>query len=590
MKKKTRLIWQLYPSYLVLIFVSLLTASLYTSSFIERFFLDRTEKDLLVRGQLFKHQVLQYLSPLDSESINQLCRKVGKSAKTRFTIVMLDGKVVGDSKENPAGMDNHKNRPEILSAIDGQFGSAIRNSETLRMQMMYVTLPLVIQKKIAAILRISIPLTVINETIEIIKSRIMIAGLFIALLASAISLFMSRRISRPIEEMKKGAMRFAEGDLGHRLHEPSISELASLAAVMNRTAFQLDERIQAVRNQRNEYESVLSSMTEGIIGIDREQRIITINRAAVEMLDANNQTLSGGTIQEVARNSDINRLVAETMESGENREEDVVFFGTEERLLNVQSKILKNPEGDEIGALLVLNNVTKMRQLENIRRDFAANVSHEIKTPLTAIKGFVETLRFGGDKKPEETERFLSIIEKHVDRLTAIINDLLQLSRIERTGEAEQAEPETCDLEDILKTAIQICEKTAEERNIIVSLSCEAGLRVRADRTLLEQSVVNLLDNAIKYSGEKSEVFINARSTGNEIRIEVRDQGIGIEEKHHSRLFERFYRVDKSRSRKLGGTGLGLAIVKHIVLACGGNVSVESKPGQGSTFTIILPV
>ncbi|MFO7559851.1 MAG: ATP-binding protein [Desulfobacterales bacterium] len=589
MKKKVRLLWQLYPSYLILIFVSLLAASLYTSSFIERFFLDRTKKDLLVRGQLFKHQVLQYLSPLDSEKINQLCRKVGRSAKTRFTIVMLDGKVVGDSKEDPAEMDNHKNRPEILSAIDGQFGSAIRNSETLRMQMMYVTLPLVIQKKISAILRISISLTAINETIDSIKARIMIVGLFIALLASAVSLFMSRRISRPIEEMKKGAMRFAEGDLGHRLHEPSISELASLAAVMNRTAFQLDERIQTVRNQRNEYESVLSSMTEGIIGIDREQRIITINRAAVEMLDAKNQTLSGGTIQEVARNSEINRLVAETMENGENREEDVVFFGNEERLLNVQSTVLRNPEGDEIGALLVLNNVTKMRQLENIRRDFAANVSHEIKTPLTAIKGFVETLRFGGDKKPEETERFLLIIEKHVDRLTAIINDLLQLSRIERTGEAEQAEPETCDLEDILQTAIQICGKMAKERNIIVRLSCEAGLRVRVDRTLLEQSVVNLLDNAIKYSGEKSEVSINAKSRGNEIRIEVCDQGIGIEEKHHSRLFERFYRVDTSRSRKLGGTGLGLSIVKHIVLACGGNVSVESKPGKGSTFTIILP-
>jgi two-component system, OmpR family, phosphate regulon sensor histidine kinase PhoR len=590
MKKKIRLIWQLYPSYLAVVFISLLIVSIYTSNYIQQFFLHNMEKDLMIRSQLIKYQILQYLNPLDPERIDQFCKRVWASAETRITVISPDGTVIGDSEEDPVKMENHKNRPEILTALEGKPGSSTRKSSTLRIQMMYVALPLFVDHNIVSVVRVSIPITSIISTIEVVQSHVMLVGFFIAALASVISLFMSRRISRPIEEMRKGAMKFAQGQLSHRLHEPSILELANLASVMNRTAFELEERIATVKNQRNEYEAVLSSMTEGVVGVDHDQRIITINKAALAMLDADPAITSKGSIHEVSRNSRLNKLIETAIETGERRQEDVSFFQNgNERILNIKCTVLKNPEDVNIGVLIVLNDVTQLRRLENMRRDFAANVSHEIKTPLTAIKGFVETLRFGGAENTEDAERFLAIIDKHVDRLTAIIDDLMNLSRIERKDEIRQIDRKIHKIEDLLQSSIQHCQSLAGERNIKISYTSDPALTAQVDRTLMEQAMVNLLENAIKYSEKESEVAIDAERAGDKIHIHIQDHGIGIEEKHHARLFERFYRVDKARSRKLGGTGLGLAIVKHIVLAHGGDVSVQSKPGQGSQFTISIP-
>ena len=244
---------------------------------------------------------------------------------------------------------------------------------------------------------------------------------------------------------------------------------------------------------------------------------------------------------------------------------------------------------NRIGALIVLNDVTRLRRLENIRRDFVANVSHEIKTPVTAIKGFVETLHDGSIRNSRDAERFLGIIGKHVDRLNAIIEDLLSLSRIEQDVEREEIVLEEGSIRDVLLTAIQVCEVKAASKNIRVALSCKEDLKARINPPLLEQAVVNLLDNAIKYSDSESTIRVQARKTNDQIILSVHDEGCGIGKEHSHRLFERFYRVDKARSRQLGGTGLGLAIVKHITQAHGGHVSVESTPGKGSTFSLHLP-
>ena len=590
MKRNIRLIWQLYPSYLAVILISLLIVSIYLSGYMEQFFLDYTKKDLLTSGQLIKHQILQYLTPPDADRIDRFCKTIGKSTEIRITVILPDGVVIGDSEEDPKNMNNHKNRPEILAALDEDTGVSTRESETLRMQMMYVAFPLMVDGHLKSVLRVSLPLTSITRTIKAVQSRVMLVGLFIILLASVISLFMSRRISRPIEEMKKGAVKFAEGELSHRLHEPSISELAELAAVMNKTAFQLEDRIATVKNQRNEYEAVLSSMTEGVVGVDRDQKIITINQSALEMLGAPPDLEPRGSIYEVSRNAGLNKLIESAIESGERRQEDISFFQDgNEKILNIKCTVLKNAERKNIGVLIVLSDVTQLRRLENMRRDFAANVSHEVKTPLTAIKGFVETLRFGGTDSQEDTERFLSIIDKHVDRLTAIIDELMQLSRIEQKDEINQIDRQVHGIEALIKSSIQHCQSVAEERNVTVTYSCDPDLSAPVDRTLMEQAAVNLLDNAIKYSGPHGEVNITAEQVGDRIQIHFQDHGIGIAEKHHARLFERFYRVDKARSRKLGGTGLGLAIVKHIALAHDGDVAVQSSPGKGSCFTITIP-
>jgi two-component system phosphate regulon sensor histidine kinase PhoR len=270
-------------------------------------------------------------------------------------------------------------------------------------------------------------------------------------------------------------------------------------------------------------------------------------------------------------------------------ERDVVLYSKEERVLNGHATLLRDGEGNRVGVLVVLNDITRLRKLENIRKDFVANVSHEIRTPITAIKGFVETLRDGAMQNPQDGERFLGIIQNHVLRLEALVEDLLSLSRIEEETEKEEIVLEEKTVKDVLVGALQLCQAKSEPKQIRMELSCRADLVGKINPSLLEQAVVNLLDNAINYSEPEKSIWVEADTTPQEILIQVRDEGCGIEKHHQERLFERFYRVDKARSRKQGGTGLGLAIVKHIMEAHGGSVSLESQLGRGSTFTLHLP-
>jgi two-component system phosphate regulon sensor histidine kinase PhoR len=295
------------------------------------------------------------------------------------------------------------------------------------------------------------------------------------------------------------------------------------------------------------------------------------------------------SIQEVIRNPELQQFVTQALSSTDNLEGDITLYHKGERIIYLHSTSLRGSSGDQIGILVVMNDVTQVRRLENIRRDFAANVSHEIKTPLTAIKGFVETLRHGSVKKPEEIERFLSIIEKHVNRLTAILEDLISLSRIEQDDEKQAIKLQKRPLKNVLQTAIGSCREKADLKHITIDSVCEDNMLAMIDPPLLEQAIVNLLDNAIKYSDEGSSVHVSACQKDDSIIISVQDHGIGITKEHLPRLFERFYRADKARSRKLGGTGLGLAIVKHITQAHGGTATVESTPGKGSTFSLHLP-
>lgn len=299
--------------------------------------------------------------------------------------------------------------------------------------------------------------------------------------------------------------------------------------------------------------------------------------------------VQGRLIQEVVRNSHLQQFVSETL-SGERPVEKEISVSTgEERYLFGHGTLIRDIEGKMVGALFVLSDITRLRRLENVRKDFVANVSHEIKTPITAIKGFVELLRDDGKKDEQDVKRFLEIISKHVNRLEAIIDDLLNLSRIEKEAETEGVQLMESEIKDVLDSAIQISKPLADSKGVEIGLSCDDGLTARINPPLLEQAVINLLDNAIKYSNDKRPVTIEAKYDEKELLIHIIDNGRGIEQEHLTRIFERFYRVDKARSRALGGTGLGLAIVKHIVLAHGGHVSVISTPGKGSTFTIHLP-
>jgi len=587
--KKKRLLWQLYPTYLLVTLISLLAATWFATRTLKHFFLEQSASDLEARARLIESQVLDYLSPVDAAAIDRLCKKMGGHTTTRITVILPSGRVIGDSEKDPAGMDNHVDRPEVIEVLRGAVGMSTRYSRSIEKDMMYVGIPLKKNSRIIGVLRTSVALTPIDEALESIQMKIAVGGLLIAVLAAILSLLVSRRISRPIEEIRKGAECFTRGEFDCRLPVFDSEELGSLSETMNQMAVELQERIQTMREQRNELEAVLSSMVEGVIALDKDERIISMNQAAGERFQVDSSNIQGRTIQEVVRNIDLQNFVKGALLSEGPLEQDIVLYADGDRVLNGHSTVLNDARGRRMGALIVLNDVSRLRRLENIRRDFVANVSHEIKTPITAIKGFVETLRDGAINESEDAERFLAIIEKHVDRLDAIIEDLLSLSRIEQEEERGEIVLEEGYIKDVLLTATQVCQVKATQKNIRIQLDCGEALRARLNPPLLEQAVVNLLDNAIKYSNTDGEIYVEAKEIDSEIVIKVRDQGCGIEKEHLSRLFERFYRVDKARSRKLGGTGLGLAIVKHITQAHGGHVTVESTPGKGTTFSLHIP-
>ncbi len=589
MPKKKRLLWQLYPSYLLITLISLLAATWFSSVSLKRFAFERNVADLETRARLIEAQVIRGLAPLQPDAVDRLCKRLGERTDTRITVILPSGKVVGDSFEAPENMDNHLDRPEVIKAFTDHVGVSKRYSRTLDEDMMYVGIPLREDGRLLAVVRMSLPLTSLDEAMRSIEKKIAFGGLIIAALAAMICLLVSRRISRPLEEMEKGARLFAGGDLGHRLRTPKTEEMSGLAEALNQMAAQLDERISTVIRQRRELEAVLSSMIEGVIGVDMEERVISLNPAAARIFECDPAEVQGRNLQEVVRNPDLRNFLKEALSVEAPVEKDIRLYGDDERILNGHGTMLQDAGGGRVGALIVLNDVTRLRRLENVRKEFVSNVSHEIKTPITAIKGFVETLQDTGEKTPEESRRFLEIIRKHVERLEAIVEDLLSLSRIEQDAGRKDIVLTEEKLWSVLKTAVQICEKWAEEKKIKINLTCVEDIGAEIVPPLLEQAVVNLLDNAIKYSEPEKPIHVEAVRTDRETIIHVRDQGRGIAKEHLPRVFERFYRVDKARSRNMGGTGLGLAIVKHIIKVHGGRVEVESTLGKGSTFSIILP-
>lgn len=582
---------QIYLSYLLLTFIALGAIGWYSLSSLRDFLYERTFKDLEARANLVHTQTQDLFQSGKHARLRQLANELGRAGGMRVTLITGKGKVIADSHRDPSQMDNHGTRPEVVEALKGGHGSSQRYSHTLKEDLMYVAVPYRHDGKVTGVVRTALPLTLIHETLEGITYKIALAGLVIALIATPISLFVSRRISRPLLAMKEHAERFASGDLRSRIHVEGPQDIDNLADALNTMAAQLDDRIRTITAQRNEQEAILASMVEGVIAVDSDEAIISINQSAARFLEVRVEEAQGRSVPEVFRHSQIQQFIRKALKSREPVESDLVLDRPDdERYLQAVGTVLKDAGDATIGAVIVLNDVTRLRRLENMRRDFVANVSHELRTPITSIKGFVETLLTGALSEPENAERFLQIVAKQADRLNAIIGDLLSLSRIEQDSEKEGIVIQETGLRALLETAIQQCNARALEKNIGIEIDCDPALKVALNPPLMEQAVVNLVDNAIKYSGDNTAIRVIASTAHQQAVVSVKDQGRGIEREHLPRLFERFYRVDKARSRQMGGTGLGLAIVKHIAQAHGGKVSVESTVGEGSVFHIHLPM
>jgi two-component system phosphate regulon sensor histidine kinase PhoR len=586
---RRRLIWHIFSSYVLVTLVGLAAITAYTTRSLGNFHMAHVGRDLEARARLMADTVRVAVSANDAPQMQALVTQLGEKSSSRVTVILPSGKVVADSQESPERMDNHANRPEIIQAMAGDVGHAVRFSQTLQRDLMYVAVPINESERLIAVLRTALPLTRIQAALWSDRADIVLGAAVIALLAVAMSWFVARQISRPLELLKQGAELFAQGDFKHKLRTIGSDEIAGLARAMNQMAEQLDERIRTIINQGNQQKAVLSSMIEGVIAVDANQCVISMNQSAGRMLGINVSEAQGKSIESVVRNAALQQFIARALDSHAPIENECVLYAPEEQVVQLHGTVLRDTRGNALGAVIVLNDVTRLRRLEQVRQDFVANVSHELRTPITSIKGFVETLLDGALDKPKDARRFLEIVAKQADRLMAILEDLLALSRIEAGTSRKEVRLEPSNLLEIIEAAVALCRPKAAAKGIQITVDCPDTLQVRVNPPLLEQAIANLVDNAVKYSGSNESVCVAAEQVGEEVILRVQDRGVGIPHEHLPRLFERFYRVDKARSRSLGGTGLGLSIVKHIASAHGGQVRVESTPGHGSTFSIHLP-
>lgn len=590
--RSRKLLWQLYPSYLVIIVLSLLVVAGYSTRVLHNVIVKQTATDLEYKARLVELDFIPLLETNDIETLSQRCKILGQTSKTRITLILMDGRVIADSDFNPEEMDNHLNRPEIQAAISEGVGSSARYSNTLLTKMMYVAISMEDRNgEKLAVIRTSTPMENLTHALWTFYWRVGVVLLLIMVLAAWLNWMNVRRISLPLETMRLGAERIARGDLSGKLPHSKTFEVNALADALNKMAEQLDDRIYTILRQRREQKAVFKSISDAVMAIDADGLLISINNAAAQILEVDRKAVRGRTVGEVLVNPDLKYFVSKTLDTtGETEDEIVLDADSDPRYLQARGRPLLDEEGKSMGAVVVLNDVTKLRRLEKARKDFVSNVSHELRTPITSVKGFVETLLEGALDSPEDSKRFIQIISRQADRLEAIIEDLLSLARIERDAESEGIDLNPESLKKVIDGVVLSVDRIAQSRNISIDIDSNEDIQAWINPPLLEQAIVNLVDNAIKYSGEGTTVVISTNRTEKNAIISVGDKGSGIDAEHLPRLFERFYRVDKGRSRNVGGTGLGLAIVKHISLAHGGHVEVDSEIGKGSVFSIHLPL
>ncbi|OME77935.1 PAS domain-containing sensor histidine kinase [Paenibacillus sp. FSL A5-0031] len=517
-------------------------------------------------------------------------KELQRYAGARVTFIRNDGVVLGDSNGDPRDMDNHLNRTEVKEALATGTGRSIRASETVRQNMMYVAIPVtVVPGQAPDVIRLAMSLKEVDESIRQLTMMLFLGLLVLFLIAAFISYRLALGLTRPLEQITKVAKRIKNMDYLARVKVMKQDEIGELGNAINAMADSLQVQMTRIQQNENQLESVLDNMINGIVMIDLNGKIVLMNRRAEEVLGFSARELVGRHYAEAKQQYELSQMIQEGLKSKQHLREEITFYFPEERLLEL-NLVPIHPEGNDFsGVLLVLQDVSAIRRLERMRSEFVANVSHELKTPITAVKGFAETL-LGGAVNDEETARsFLQIIFDESDRLNRLIGDILELSKIESRRVPLVFSP--VEVDTFVHKSIKLMESEAVRKRIELSMNIEPGLYVEADEDRLRQIIMNLLSNGINYTPEGGRVSLKVEGLGDDhIRIQISDSGIGIPKKDLPRIFERFYRVDKARSRSSGGTGLGLSIVKHLVELHKGTITVTSDVGVGSTFTIELPV
>ncbi len=590
---RRRIAVKLTLTLLAFVAVTVLVAGLYLNRTLERLAVESLETRLAVAGALLHDEARALLTTERSpEALHAFALRAALPSHSRVTLITPDGRVVADSEVPTAELprvENHAGRPEVRAALAGRPGRDLRRSATIDAPLLYVALPVVDGGAVRGVLRLALPLSVVTSSYAAVH-RAMLLGAGVALVvALGIGLFVAGRVTRPVVEMQAIARRMSEGDFTARAPTGSSDEIGRLGRALNVMAARLRGKIDDLEQEQAKISAVLDGMVEGVIAVDAHDHLVLMNERARALFDVATGRGERKPLLEVIRNADLHALLDDVRRTGEHTvsRRELVLPGAAERTVQVNAVPLMLGHED-VGVVMVVHDVTELRRLETIRREFVANVSHELRTPLTAIHGYLETLLGGGLEEPEHARKFLEIVFRHTERLGRLLDDLTDLSNIE-LGRV-RLHSERVAVADVVESVLAIMEPRAAAGRVALTADLARDLpAVAADRDRLAQILINLVDNAVKYTGKDGHVTVAARATDGGVELTVTDTGIGIPRADLPRITERFYRVDKARSRELGGTGLGLAIVKHLVIAHGGELQIHSEPGRGTTVRFTLP-
>jgi len=580
---------KLFAGFFGLIMLSLLAGEIYLRPAIEANLLQHIRTDLFARLSLIERDAAK-LPDRDRAAWDALADELGPRAHGRVTFIDATGLLLGDSEVALGDLEhveNHRERPEVAAAFEGTPQTAMRFSATIQKRLMYAAIPMALPGGARGVARLAVPIDEVAASVGAVR-HIMWGALLVALIVALVaSTTVAQVLSRALARMTDVARRMAGGDLAARLRPSGRDEIAELGRALDLMATNLAATMTALRGERDLLGLILQSMREGVLVLDDEMRMLLVNPALRATLGIPADA-EGRAAVELIRNAELPGILGRAQAANGPVSGEIETTGPRPRRLLVHAAPLPVVNGKQQGLLAVFVDVTETRRLETLRKDFVANVSHELRTPITAVRSAVDTLRLTLAGDPSASERFVDIIDRNAQRLGSLVEDLLDLSKIESKDYRPESKP--VPLRTVSDSALTLLRARIEEKKLDVGNEIADALPpARADRRAVEQVFTNLLDNAVKYCPAGARVRLRAQHTDGGLRVEIADTGPGIEPRHLPRLFERFYRVDSGRSRDMGGTGLGLSIVKHLVETMGGAIGVESTPGRGSTFWFTLP-
>ncbi|EAK9339067.1 cell wall metabolism sensor histidine kinase WalK [Listeria monocytogenes] len=578
-------------SFFILFFVVMVIVGIFSGELMKSTYLNMKENQLEDDAKILLQTTNMENLDLDKDAatIQKSLDPLGEDIDARITVIDSKGDVVADTKKDPEKLDNHMNRPEVTDILKKgeSVGISIRESDSLGYSMLYVAVPVKHQSKTDGVLRISISLESVDAAVAKLWGNLaLIFGIALVIIA-AISVFIARKITRPVREIIEVSTDLANHKYDSRIHGKISGELQDLSISVNTLAESLETQMFEIKQNEQRLNAIVQNLVSGVMLINVDKQVIMTNRTMYQILGETE--ITGKPFYEVIKSFALSQLIEATLETKTIQQKEIILYFPREMILDASVSPILGENGEITGIILLLHDITQIRHLENVRSEFVTNVSHELKTPVTALKGFAETLLDGAMYDEMLLKKFLTIIKEESDRLHRLIMDILALSRIEQNPVPENVE--LVEVDDVIEQSARTIFEMATEKNIqvIIPEKTIPSVTIETDRDKLQQILINLLSNAINYTPVDGKVEVKLIEQEAEVIIEVTDNGIGIPAKDIDRVFERFYRVDKARSRHSGGTGLGLSIVKHLVENCGGRIEVESQEEVGSTFRVTLP-